>query len=183
MGANDERSKSDRRAFLQQCGRFAVVTPPVVSLMLSVSEKAGAATLATSGAKHTTTKTTTTLTSITSTVQCNTLTLCASSSETLSCFPTIECTTVFPSDIRLKEDILPLMRFDNGIGLYRYRYNWSDQFYVGVMAQEVATIVPTAVLRGKDGYLRVDYGQLGMKLMTWDDWTAGKLPEFLGAST
>jgi hypothetical protein len=28
------------------------------------------------------------------------------------------------------------------------------------------------VLRGKDGYLRVDYGQLGMKLMTWDDWTA-----------
>jgi hypothetical protein len=64
------------------------------------------------------------------------------------------------------------MRFDNGIGLYRYRYKRSDQFYVGLMAQEVATIVPTAVLRGKDGYLRVDYGQLGMKLMTWDDWTA-----------
>jgi hypothetical protein len=64
------------------------------------------------------------------------------------------------------------MRLDNGIGLYRYRYKWSDQLYVGVLAQEVATIVPTAVLRGKDGYLRVDYGQLGMRLMTWDDCVA-----------
>jgi hypothetical protein len=54
MGANYERSKTDRRAFLQQCGRLAV-TPLVVSLMLSVSEKAGAATLATSGATTLTT--------------------------------------------------------------------------------------------------------------------------------
>ena len=57
MDANDKWSKSDRRTFLQQCGRFAVVTPPVVSLMLAVSEKAGAKSLATSGR---TTKTTTT---------------------------------------------------------------------------------------------------------------------------
>jgi len=78
---------------------------------------------------------------------------------------------VTESDVRLKKDITPLARLDSGIGLYRYRYKWSDQFYVGVMAQEVANIVPTAVLRGNDGYLRVDYGQLGMKLMTWDDWT------------
>jgi hypothetical protein len=76
------------------------------------------------------------------------------------------------SDVRLKEDITPLLRLDNGIGLYRYRYKWSDQLYVGVMAQEVANIVPTAILRGEDGYFRVDYGQLGMKLMTWDEWTA-----------
>ena len=48
MGANDERSKSDRRDFLLKCGRFAVVTPPVVSLLLSVSDKAGAENLATS---------------------------------------------------------------------------------------------------------------------------------------
>jgi Chaperone of endosialidase len=77
-----------------------------------------------------------------------------------------------PSDVRLKEDITPLMQLDNGIGLYRYRYKWDRQVFVGVMAQEVADIVPNAVLRGQDGYLRVDYGQLGLSLMTWDEWVA-----------
>jgi len=75
------------------------------------------------------------------------------------------------SDIRLKRDIIELMRLDNGIGLYRYRYRWSDQLYVGVMAQEVAEIVPDAVMRDVDGYLRVDYVRLGLKLQTWDEWT------------
>jgi hypothetical protein len=131
--------------------------------MLSVSDKAVAGTLATSGA----TSKTTGFTGITG----STSTQATSTQATSITSCTTECLTTL-SDIRLKEDILPLMRFDNGIGLYRYRYKWSDQFYVGVMAQEVATIVSTAVLRGKDGYLRVDYGQLGMKLMTWDDWTA-----------
>src|SRR5262249_27897956 len=75
------------------------------------------------------------------------------------------------SDIRLKRDIIELMRLDNGIGLYRYRYRWSDQLYVGVMAQEVAEIVPDAVMRDVDGYLRVDYVRLGLKLQTWEEWT------------
>jgi hypothetical protein len=79
------------------------------------------------------------------------------------------------SDIRLKEDIMPLLRLDNGIALYRYRYKWDPQLFVGVMAQEVADVVPNAVLRGEDGYLRVDYGQLGLNLMTWDDWLASKV--------
>jgi hypothetical protein len=77
------------------------------------------------------------------------------------------------SDIRLKRDIIELIRLDNGIGLYRYRYRWSDQLYVGVMAQEVAEIVPDAVMRDVDGYLRVDYGRLGLKLQTWDEWASG----------
>lgn len=76
------------------------------------------------------------------------------------------------SDIRVKRDIVPLATFDNGIGLYRYRYNWSDQLYVGVMAQEVAAVRPDAVVRGEDGYLRVAYGQLGLRLMTWEEWAA-----------
>ena len=77
-----------------------------------------------------------------------------------------------PSDIRLKRDIDLLERLDNGLGLYRYRYLWSDQLYVGVMAQEVATVAPAAVLIGADGYLRVDYGRLGLRLQTWDEWRA-----------
>ncbi len=69
------------------------------------------------------------------------------------------------SDIRLKRDIIELMRLDNGIGLYQYRYGWSDQLYVGVMAQEVVEIAPDAVMRDVDGYLRVDYVRLGLRLL------------------
>ena len=49
---------------------------------------------------------------------------------------------------------------------------WSDTTYVGVMAQEVAEVMPEAVQRGADGYLRVDYGRLGLRIQTWDQWTA-----------
>jgi hypothetical protein len=78
------------------------------------------------------------------------------------------------SDVRLKRDIVLLTHLDNGLGLYRYRYLWSDQHYVGVMAQEVAEVVPDAVLRGDDGYLRVDYRRLGLRLMTWEEWAAAR---------
>ena len=37
-------------------------------------------------------------------------------------------------------------------------------------AQEVQTIVPNAVPRGRDGYRRVDYDMLGLKFLTWDQW-------------
>ena len=74
------------------------------------------------------------------------------------------------SDARLKDDIVPLRRLENGIRLYRYRYKWSEQRFVGVMAQEVLDIVPDAVSLGADGYLRVDYEHLGLTLMTWDQW-------------
>jgi len=76
------------------------------------------------------------------------------------------------SDIRLKRDIAQVGELDSGINLYRYRYLWSDTIYVGVMAQEVAAVKPEAVLRGADGYLRVDYARLGLRLQTWDQWTA-----------
>jgi hypothetical protein len=77
------------------------------------------------------------------------------------------------SDIRLKEDIVSLGRLANGIGIYRFRYKGNDHtIYVGVMAQDVQNIVPSAVSRGRDGYLRVDYDRLGIEFMTWDAWTA-----------
>jgi hypothetical protein len=77
------------------------------------------------------------------------------------------------SDIRLKDDIVPLGRLANGIGLYRFRYKDEDRtLYVGVMAQEVQNVVPRAVSRDRDGYLRVDYDRLGISFMTWDDYRA-----------
>jgi hypothetical protein len=82
------------------------------------------------------------------------------------------------SDIALKHDITLLGRLDNGVGFYRFSYNGSDRAYVGVMAQEVQTIVPEAVVRGRDGYLRVFYDKLGLKLQTYERWKAsgGHIP-------
>jgi hypothetical protein len=78
------------------------------------------------------------------------------------------------SDARVKRDITPIAERQNGLQLYRYRYAWSDNdtMYVGVLAQEVRGVAPYAVLRGADGYLRVDYARLGLRMQTWDDWIA-----------
>jgi hypothetical protein len=81
---------------------------------------------------------------------------------------------VFLSDARLKREVVMLRRLANGLGLYRYRYLWSDQVYVGVMAQEVAQMNPHAVVHGDDGYLRVNYARLGLRLQTWEDWKAAQ---------
>jgi hypothetical protein len=58
--SDEERLKLERRSFLEQCGRFAVATPPVVSLMLASGTKAA---LAASGSLTITTSATTTTTS------------------------------------------------------------------------------------------------------------------------
>jgi hypothetical protein len=67
------------------------------------------------------------------------------------------------SDIRLKRDIVLIGR-RVGLGIYRFRYLWSDQTFIGVMAQEVLRLFPRAVVRGRDGWLRVDYTALGCAL-------------------
>jgi hypothetical protein len=76
------------------------------------------------------------------------------------------------SDIRLKHDIALLGRLDTGLGLYRFSYNGSSKAYVGVMAQEVQKIMPEAVVRGRDGYLRVYYDRLGLTFESYDRWVA-----------
>jgi hypothetical protein len=75
------------------------------------------------------------------------------------------------SDSRLKRDAEPIAQLDNGLNLYRFRYNGSEQLYVGVMAQEVARLAPEAVARGANGFLRVDYRRLGLRMQTWDEWS------------
>jgi hypothetical protein len=85
------------------------------------------------------------------------------------------------SDIRLKHDIVLLGRLANGLGFYRFSYNGSDKIYVGVMAQEVEAVMPQAVVRGRDGYLRVYYEQLGLRLQSWSEWLAegGNIPTII----
>jgi len=77
------------------------------------------------------------------------------------------------SDIALKTHIELLGWFANGVGFYRFEYKGSDPTtYVGVMAQEVQGVMPQAVSRGADGYLRVDYERLGVRFQTLEQWRA-----------
>ena len=76
------------------------------------------------------------------------------------------------SDIALKHDIVLIGHLHNGLGFYRFAYNGSNKPYVGVMAQEVQTVMPSAVVRDRDGYLRVFYDQIGVKFETYDRWVA-----------
>ena len=65
------------------------------------------------------------------------------------------------------------MRLADGLELYRFRYKDGDPtIYVGVMAQDVQKIDPSAVWRARDGYLRVDYERIRVKFMTWKEWLA-----------
>jgi hypothetical protein len=78
----------------------------------------------------------------------------------------------------LKHDITLLGHLDNGLGFYRFSYTGSNKAYVGVMAQEVQTTAPQAVVRESDGYLSVYYDALGVKFQTYDEWVAsgGRVP-------
>jgi hypothetical protein len=103
------------------------------------------------------------------------------STSTPACFGTIvdgicEVGIFLSSDRRLKRDIVLLACLTNSIGLYRFRYLWSDTVYIGVMAQEVAEIAPEAVIQGADGFLRVNYARLGLRLLTFNEWRVGKRP-------
>ena len=73
----------------------------------------------------------------------------------------------FPSDIRLKTNIKQVGKLDNGIKLYTWKWTAEakkivgDQAEYGVLADEVQEIMPEAVIRGSDGYLRVNYAAVG----------------------
>jgi Chaperone of endosialidase len=72
------------------------------------------------------------------------------------------------SDRRLKKHITRIGAHASGIGIYRFNYLWSDETYIGVIAQEVLEHVPSVVTVGVGGFLAVDYGALGMT-MTRED--------------
>ena len=63
------------------------------------------------------------------------------------------------SDMRLKRDIRKVGTRPDGLGVYLFRYLWSDIQYLGLMAQEVLWVKPQAV--GRIGpWLAVDYGRV-----------------------
>jgi hypothetical protein len=72
------------------------------------------------------------------------------------------------SDQRLKRDITPIALTSNGIQLYSYQYLWSDEVYVGVMAQDLLNNPQwkDAVITSNTGFYKVDYSKLGLQMMT-----------------
>lgn len=62
------------------------------------------------------------------------------------------------SDRRLKSDIVRIGTHPLGIGIYQYTIGGVPD--VGVMADEVEAVVPSAVLVREDGFKMVDYGRL-----------------------
>lgn len=65
------------------------------------------------------------------------------------------------SDRRLKTDIQLVGRLDCGLNVYTFRYAKSPAtVHMGVMADEVQSVIPDAVSIDSDGYLQVRYGML-----------------------
>ncbi|NJM13958.1 MAG: tail fiber domain-containing protein [Synechococcaceae cyanobacterium SM1_2_3] len=60
------------------------------------------------------------------------------------------------SDRRAKEDIERIGATNGGIPLYRYRYKGTDNWHIGVMADEV----PHAIKGYVNGFALVDYGRI-----------------------
>ena len=77
-----------------------------------------------------------------------------------------------PSDIRLKTNIKPLLAKVNGHQLYQFQYesDHTQQKYVGVMAQDLVIDHPEVLHMGQDGYYRVNYSALNLKMTTLEEW-------------
>ena len=79
-----------------------------------------------------------------------------------------------PSDIRLKREIQHLTTLDGGMKIYAFKYLWSDDVHVGVMAQDLLAKPEwkNAAVMQENGFYAVDYAQLGMRMASWAEWQA-----------
>ncbi len=68
------------------------------------------------------------------------------------------------SDRRLKTAIHRVGTTVLNLPLYSFEYKDQPGIYVGVMAQDVMRVKPSAVYIGSDGYFLVDYGKLGIAM-------------------
>jgi len=85
-----------------------------------------------------------------------------------------------PSDARLKRDIVQL-GITNGVTIYSFRYLWSNQTYVGVMAQDLLNTHPEALSVDEFGFYQVNYTTLGLRMMTIEEWQAAGAESLLVA--
>ena len=69
------------------------------------------------------------------------------------------------SDIRLKTNIHRVGTTVMNLPLYSFEYRGKHGTYIGVMAQDVLKVEPSAVSVGDDGFYRVDYQKLGIDML------------------
>lgn len=79
------------------------------------------------------------------------------------------------SDARLKMNITPVAVLPNGLSLYSFQYRRDPTTtYVGVLAQDLLKSKNSefrkAVVIGPDGYYTVRYDELGLRMLTLDEW-------------
>ena len=67
------------------------------------------------------------------------------------------------SDVRLKDNIKKIGTSIEGYNIYKFRYLDSTKEYIGVMAQEVKSKKPEAVMKLNNGFYGVDYSQLDVE--------------------
>ena len=74
-----------------------------------------------------------------------------------------------PSDKRLKRDI-EFLKYENDLKIYKFKYKWSEDVYVGVMAQDLLGTEHESAVTVQDGFYAVDYTKLGIELMLLDKY-------------
>ena len=76
------------------------------------------------------------------------------------------------SDARCKKEIQLLLTLADGMKIYSFQYLWSNETFVGVMAQDLLAHSEwkDAVSIRTDGFYAVDYSKLGLRMTTLDLW-------------
>jgi hypothetical protein len=75
------------------------------------------------------------------------------------------------SDRRLKRNI-ELLETRNGIKIYSFQYLWSDEYFVGVMAQDLLGTEHESAVVERNGFYTVDYTQLGFNMMLLSEYNS-----------
>ena len=85
------------------------------------------------------------------------------------------CRFLAPSDSRLKHQIKQIAVLSNGLKIYSFKYKSRHGSFVGVMAQDLLANAKwsKAVIQRADGYYMVNYGMLGIKMTTLENWNKG----------
>jgi hypothetical protein len=100
-----------------------------------------------------------------------TTTAAPSVTTTTTAAPTSTTTTAPPSDRRLKRNIV-FLETRNDINIYSFQYLWSDEYFAGVMAQDLLGTKHAAAVIENNGFYSVDYSQLGFEMQLLSDYNA-----------
>jgi hypothetical protein len=73
--------------------------------------------------------------------------------------------TKTPSDLRLKENVIRIGTTRHGLPFYTFNYVGKPERYAGLIAQDVLSIMPEAVSIADDGFYRVDYQRLQIRML------------------